>query len=142
MSVDYYKLLGIEPDATLEELKNAYKKRAKEWHPDKPGGSPERFKQLVDAYTILSNIDSRKSYDRKLNNSAEKFTSRFSSVASAASATARKVMNDFVDEGLFDTLDKFLGRKKESKNVEVKIKITLEELYGGADKKISFKRFA
>lgn len=138
--LNHYELLGVEVDATQEELRRAYKQRAKEWHPDRPGGSPQKFRDLVDAYDILKNPETRKSYDRKLNNSAEAFTSRFSSVASAAQATAKKVMNDFVDEGLFDTLDKFLGRKKEAKNIEASIKISLEELYSGADKTVTFKR--
>ena len=136
----YYQLLGVEPDATHEELRKAYKQRAKDWHPDRPNGSPEKFKELVDAYDILKNADTRKAYDRKLNNSPENFTARFSSAASGAAAAAKKVMNDFVDEGLFDTLDKFLGRKREPRNIESSINITLEELYNGADKTVAFKR--
>lgn len=137
---NYYEILGVEPEASIEDIRKAYKKRAMEWHPDRPTGSEQKFKRLVKAHAILSNKDSRKAYDRRKKNTASNFASRFSKVASAASTTAKKVMNDFVDEGLFDTLDKFLGRQKEPKNVEVNIQITLEELYEGADKTVSFKR--
>jgi molecular chaperone DnaJ len=111
-----------------------------EWHPDKATGSEENFKKLVKAYSIISNSKSRKAYDRRRQNKASTFKSRFSKAATAATTTAKKVMNDFVDEGLFDALDKFLGRKKDPKNISAKIKITIEELYSGVDKKIKFKR--
>ena len=137
---NYYEILGVEPEASIEDIRKAYKKRAMEWHPDRPTGSEQKFKKLVRAHAILSNEDSKKAYDRRKKNTSSNFASRFSKVASAASTTAKKVMNDFVDEGLFDTLDKFLGRQKEPKNVEVNIQITLEELYEGADKTVSFKR--
>jgi molecular chaperone DnaJ len=138
--MDYYDLLGVPAAASDEEIKKAYKKRAKELHPDTLTGSEMAFKQLVDAYAILGNTDKRRDYDRRRNNSPASFTSRFSRAADAASNTAKKVMSDIVDEGIFDTLDRILGRKKEPKNIENSIKITIEELYEGADKKITFKR--
>jgi molecular chaperone DnaJ len=141
MAETYYEILGIEVDASDEEIRKAYKKRAMEWHPDRANGSEEKFKKLVKAYGIISNPETRKKYDRRLNNSSSTFASKFSKVASAATTTAKKVMNDFVDDGLFETLDKFLGRKKEPKNIEANIKITIEELYSGADKQVKFKRF-
>lgn len=137
---DYYELLGVPPEATADDIKKAYKKRALEWHPDRPTGSAEKFKQLVDAYNVLNDPEARKNYDRRRNSNPATFASKFSQVASAASTTAKKVVTDFVDDGLFDTLDKFLGRKKEPKNIEIEIKITLEELYEGADKQVFFKR--
>lgn len=137
---NYYEVIGVDPDASVEDIKKAYKKRAMEWHPDRPNGSEQRFKNLVKAYNVLSNETSRKAYDRRRKNASSNFASRFSKVATAASTTAKKVMNDFVDEGLFDTLDKFLGRQREPSNVEVGIDITLEELYEGADKTVSLKR--
>lgn len=141
MDVDYYHVLGISTSATDEEIKKAYKKRAKELHPDTPSGSEFAFKQLVDAYAVVGDPERRKDYDRKRNNSSSIFSSRFSKVATAASDTAKRVMNDIVDEGLFDTLDKILGRKKEPRDIEVHTTVTIEELYEGADKKIIFKRF-
>ena len=136
MPADYYKILGVSPNASLDDIKKAYKKRAKEWHPDKQSGSSDLFKKLVAAYNVIGNEERRKSYDRRIN-SPQSFTSRFSNVATVA---AKKVMNDFVDEGLFDTLDKFFGRASEPKNIEMEIEITIEELYSGQEKAISFSR--
>jgi len=110
------------------------------WHPDRATGSEENFKKLVDAYKILGNTNSRIEYDRRLKITPETFTSRFSKVAEVATSTAKKVVNDFVSDGIFDTLDEILGRKKESNNLELDIKITLEELYSGSDKRVVFKR--
>jgi molecular chaperone DnaJ len=143
MPADYYEILGASPDATAEDIKRAYKNRAKEWHPDKNDGSEEKFKSLVQANKILSNPETRESYDRKRNTSPESFISRFSGfkgVAKVAAETARKVMNDFVGENIVETIDEILGRKKDPKNIELKISITLEELYSGADKRVLFKR--
>ena len=117
-------------------LKRHIRRELKEWHPDKQSGSPDLFKKLVAAYHVIGNEDRRKSYDRRIN-SPQSFTSRFSNVATIA---AKRVMNDFVEEGLFDTLDKFFGRSPEPKNIEMEIEITIEELYSGEEKAISFSR--
>lgn len=143
MPTDYYEILGVAPDSSLEDIKKAYKQRAKEWHPDRATGSEEKFKNLVQAYKILSNSDARAKYDRKRSASPESFINRFTGfkgAAKAAADTARKVMNDFVGENIVETIDEILGRKKEPKNIVIKIKITLEELYDGSDKRIVFKR--
>jgi len=143
MSVDYYEVLGVTPSASSEDIKKAYKKRALEYHPDRQSGSDELFKKLGEAYSVLNNPDSRENYDRRrkvLSSNPEGFTSKFAKVASAATTTAKKVVNDFVDESLFETLDKILGRKREPNNLEVTLKVTLEEIYDGAEKRIAFKR--
>ena len=61
-----YKRLGIEKDATQEEIKTAYKKLAKKYHPDlnkDSNGAIEIMKQINEAYDILSNEEKRKEYD-------------------------------------------------------------------------------
>jgi molecular chaperone DnaJ len=50
---DYYKILGVERDASKDEIKKAYRKLAQEHHPDK-GGDEEKFKEITNAYEILS----------------------------------------------------------------------------------------
>ncbi|MEK7195316.1 MAG: molecular chaperone DnaJ [Patescibacteria group bacterium] len=61
---DYYKILGVEREATEEEIKKAYRKLAHEHHPDKKGGDEKKFKEINEAYQILSNKQKRESYDR------------------------------------------------------------------------------
>lgn len=63
---DYYKILGVNENASQEEIKKAYRKLAKEYHPDKRAGdknAEERFKDISDAYSILGNAEKRKKYD-------------------------------------------------------------------------------
>lgn len=61
---DLYALLGVERTATEEDLKKAYKRAALVAHPDKPGGSKEKFQAVNEAYTVLSNREARAEYDR------------------------------------------------------------------------------
>ena len=68
---DYYQRLGILPNATQDEIKQAYRKLAKKYHPDRNIGNEEEAAYIMgrisDAYDILSNGESRKKYDQKLN---------------------------------------------------------------------------
>ena len=66
---DYYKLLGIKPTASLQEIKRAYRKLVFQYHPDVNNGSlkkEESFKLLSSAYSILSDRKKRLQYDRTL----------------------------------------------------------------------------
>lgn len=60
--MDYYKLLNVSKEASDSEIKKSYRKLAKENHPDK-GGDSEKFKQIAEAYEVLSNKDKRTQYD-------------------------------------------------------------------------------
>ena len=66
MSKDYYKTLGVEKNASDEEIKRAFRKLAKQYHPDvnKEPGAEEKFKELGEAYAILSDPQKRKTYDQ------------------------------------------------------------------------------
>ena len=60
--MDHYKILGLEKHCTNDEIKRAYKNNAIKHHPDK-GGSEELFKQIAEAYEILSDTDKKIKYD-------------------------------------------------------------------------------
>ena len=60
---DYYKVLGVSPEATEKELTRAYRKLAKQYHPDANPGSEDRFKQISGAYEVLGDPEKRKEYD-------------------------------------------------------------------------------
>ncbi|MCX7809241.1 MAG: DnaJ domain-containing protein, partial [Deltaproteobacteria bacterium] len=64
---DYYELLGVPKTATQEEIKAAYRKLAKAYHPDLNRNDPtaeERFKEISEAYSVLSGPEKRRAYDR------------------------------------------------------------------------------
>lgn len=63
MTFKYYDILGVSKDASKEELKKAYKKKAIQLHPDK-GGDPEEFKALAEAYSVLSDDEQKERYDQ------------------------------------------------------------------------------
>ena len=64
MAKDYYKILGVSKNASAEEIKRAYRKLAHQYHPDKNQSDGERFKEINEAYQVLSNPQKRAQYDQ------------------------------------------------------------------------------
>ncbi|RKP23154.1 DnaJ domain-containing protein, partial [Syncephalis pseudoplumigaleata] len=68
MARDYYSILGVSKDADEDAIKKAYRKQALKWHPDrnKDNGDEanKKFKELSEAYEVLSDKDKREIYDR------------------------------------------------------------------------------
>ncbi len=67
MGKDYYAILGVSRDASLDDIKKAYRKLAMKYHPDRNPGDPaaeEKFKEITEAYTVLADPEKRAMYDR------------------------------------------------------------------------------
>lgn len=63
---DYYEVLGVNKNSSADEIKSAYRQKAKQYHPDlnKSPDAPEKFKEVQEAYEVLSNPDKKKMYDQ------------------------------------------------------------------------------
>jgi len=64
MSKDYYKILGVNKSASQDEIRAAFRKMARQYHPDKQGGNSEKFKEANEAYQVLNDEKKRGQYDQ------------------------------------------------------------------------------
>lgn len=64
MSKDYYKILGVDKNASTDEIKKAFKKLAMQHHPDRQGGNEAKFKEINEAYQVLGDVEKRKKFDQ------------------------------------------------------------------------------
>src|SRR3990167_3344337 len=64
MAKDYYAVLGVSKGASQDEIKKAFRKLAHQYHPDKGNGNEEKFKEINEAYQVLSNPEKRHQYDQ------------------------------------------------------------------------------
>ncbi len=145
---DYYEVLQVPRNATKEQIKKAYRKKALEFHPDKnPGNkeSEEKFKESAEAYEVLSNDDKRARYDQF----------GHAGVGSAAGGgygggmTMEDIFSNFGDifGDVFGTFGGFGSSRRSSRrtnrgsNIRVKVKLNLEEIAHGVTKKIKVNMY-
>ena len=65
--MNYYDILGIDKNATIKQIKKAYKKMSMKYHPDKNKHGTEMFKEINEAHQVLSDETKRRDYDLKMN---------------------------------------------------------------------------
>jgi len=106
MALNYYRLLGVPPDAGQRRIKSAYRSLAKRFHPDRNNGSEtaaELFRQSNQAYKVLSDPQLRKHYDQKLFQQENQQKSTFNGKAETAHLEPQQKFNRFV-KSLLDAL--------------------------------------
>jgi molecular chaperone DnaJ len=138
---DYYEVLGVAKTATEAELKKAYRQLAMKFHPDKNPNNKEaedKFKEAAEAYEALSDPQKRKSY----NQVGHKGTGGGTGF-SGSSMNMEDIFSHFGD--IFGSDWSMRGRQRSSRinkgsNLRVKVKLTLEEIVNGVEKKIKVNK--
>ncbi|WP_417304705.1 molecular chaperone DnaJ [Ellagibacter isourolithinifaciens] len=149
MAKDLYEILGVSKDASESEIKKAFRRRARELHPDvnKAADAEDQFKELNEAYDVLSDPNKRAQYDR------------FGTIPGAAGGGygGGSGYVDFDDlfgggfGGMGDIFSSFFGgqggqggrpARKEGRDMGVGLRITLEEVACGVEKEIVYDRLA
>lgn len=146
---DFYEILGVDKSASKEELKKAYRKIAIKYHPDKNPDdkeAEEKFKEAAEAYEVLSNDEKRQRYDRF---GHQGVGGAAGGGFSGGSMNMEDIFSQFGDIfGGGSPFDSFFGgggsrggrRTRKGTNLRIKLKLTLEEIANGVEKKIKVNR--
>lgn len=144
---DYYEVLSVERGASEEEIKKAYRKLAMQYHPDRNPGdhaAEEKFKEAAEAYEVLRDTDKRARYDR-FGHEALRGGPSYSTARDFEFDLA-DALRTFMSEGIFSD---FFGATRASRatsggqqrgsDLQIRLKLTLEEIATGVTKKLKIK---
>jgi len=158
---DYYDILGVPHDASPEEIKKAFYKLAHKYHPDK-GGDAEKFKEINEAYQVLSNKEKRAQYDKfgrvfgegqgsQGASGFQGFPGGFSNIHWEGMDFESPFGFSFEDTNIGDIFSDFFGgrsssrtksrSKEKGRDIEVNLEISLEEAAFGTKKTVSFRTY-
>lgn len=147
MANDYYNILGVSKDASDDEIKKAYRKLAHKYHPDKQGGDEKKFKEINEAYQVLSDKSKRQQYDQfgqTFQGGQGGFGGFDFSGFSASGGPTGGWEFDFGGGGFEDIFADIFGggtrrsrRKARGADIQVDIEIDFAEMVKGADKEIN-----
>lgn len=140
---DYYEVLGVSKSASADEIKKAYRKLAIQYHPDKNPDNPEaeeKFKEAAEAYEVLSNPDKKARYDQFGHQGLGG-----NGGYGGAGMNMEDIFSQFGDIFGGGGFGSFFGggggrRTKKGTNLRVKLKLNLQEIANGVEKKIKVKR--
>ncbi len=149
---DYYEVLGVEKNASAEDIKKAYRKKAIQYHPDKNPGdkeAEEKFKEAAEAYEVLSDPQKRQRYDQFGHSgvggaggysgggmSMEDIFTHFGDIFEGAGFDLGDLGNMFMGGG-----GRSRGpRVRRGSDMRVKVRLTLEDIAKGCEKKIKVRK--
>ncbi|XP_053274437.1 dnaJ homolog subfamily A member 1 [Pleuronectes platessa] len=131
----FYDTLGVKPNATPDELKRAYRKLALKYHPDKNPTEGEKFKQISQAYEVLSDANKREVYDRGGEKAIkEGGTGGGGGGGGGGFASPMDIFDLFFGGG------SRMHRERKGKNIVHQISVTLEDLHNGATRKLNLQK--
>ncbi|MCF8009440.1 MAG: molecular chaperone DnaJ [Halanaerobiales bacterium] len=138
---DYYEILGVSRDADQKEIKKAYRKLAKKHHPDMNDGeekASEKFKEISEAYEILSDPDKRKRYDQYGHSGINEDDFNFDDFARGGFGGFEDIFDMFFGGGM-GGMNRRRGPQR-GRDLQYKLKITFKEAAFGTKKKITIPR--
>ncbi|MBD3290809.1 molecular chaperone DnaJ [candidate division KSB1 bacterium] len=146
MKRDYYEVLGVSKSASSDEIKKAYRKLAMQFHPDRNQGNTEaeeKFKEVSEAYEILKDSQKRQRYDRFGHAGAKGGFEGFGGFDFDLSDALRTFMSEGFGFGDFfgSTSQRRERQHRRGADLQVRLKLTLEEIANGVTKKIKLKKF-
>jgi len=148
MARDYYDALGVSRDASQEEIKRAYREKAREYHPDASDheNAEERFKEIQQAYDVLGEEEKREAYDRMGHERFEKAEKQgfdpSDAGAGAQGGRGRRAQGaGGFEGGLGDIFGDLFGGGfggDRGPDAKASVTVTLGEVYEGAEKQITY----
>ncbi len=145
---DFYDILGVSRQATAEEIKKAYRKLAMKWHPDKNPGdkaAEDKFKELGEAYAVLSDEEKRAAYDRYGHDAFQGMGGGGGAAYGDPSDLFRQVFGSAFGGGAFEEMFGGGGGRRSSKqpgsDLRFDLDVTLEEAARGVDKELQLERY-
>jgi molecular chaperone DnaJ len=146
---DYYEILGVSRNATPEEIKKAYRQKALKYHPDKNPGddtAEANFKEAAEAYEVLSNADKKARYDQY--GHAGVGNNFGGGAGGFGGMSMEDIFSQFGDifggfGGGFGSSGFGRGGRRVNKgsNLRIKVKLTLEEILNGVEKKVKVNKY-
>ena len=139
---DYYRIMGVERDAAADDIKRAYRRLARKYHPDvsKEKDAEERFKEIGEAYEVLRDPEKRAAYDALgLRKPGEDFRPPPDWQFEYGSGPDPGVHSDFFEE-LFGGLGRRGGMRSRGFDTAGRVELALEEAYRGTERRVALQR--
>ena len=138
---DYYEILGIGKNASADEIKKAFRRKAVELHPDKQGGDEAKFKEVNEAYEVLKDTGKRQRYDQFGHAGVGGSAASDGGNPFGGGFNGQNVNFDFGDMGLGDIFGSFFGgqsggrqqRQARGNDVETRVEISFEQAVFGTE---------
>ncbi len=151
---DYYDVLGVSKDASQDEIKKAYRKKALQFHPDRNPGDPDaekKFKEVSESYEVLSDEKKRQAYDRFGKDGVNGFQGQHPGGYASMDEALRTFMGAFGGESIFESMfgGGFGGggysdtqeRAQQGASKRINVNVSFAEALKGVDKELSLNNY-